>query len=310
VASRQPPARHGRPAADVDGALIVDKPEGLTSHDVVAAVRRALGTRVGHTGTLDPMATGVLPLLLGRATRLARFLSGAPKTYEAIVRLGWSTDTYDATGQPLTEPRPALVAEEEVARALEGFTGTFLQRPPAFSAKKVRGERAYALARGEGAPELAAVSVTVHDLTLLSVEAADVRFRLTCSAGFYVRTLAHDLGHALGVGGHLARLRRIASGAFQLGGAVPLDAILTDARAACEWVIPLRDVLADWPAVRLTDEGLHRVRHGRVLGPEGIAERVPEAIAWVRLLAPDGSLAALGEVTGLPVVLRPAVVLM
>jgi tRNA pseudouridine55 synthase len=296
--------------AEVDGALVIDKPPGLTSHDVVAAVRRGLGTpRAGHTGTLDPMATGVLAVLVGRATRLARFLAASVKAYEARVRLGWATDTYDATGQPVTPPREVTVSAAQVERALEAFRGTILQEPPAYSAKKVQGTRAYELARGQRAPVLAPVAVTVHSLELVSVNEQDVDLRLTCSAGFYVRSLAHDLGRALGVGGHLAGLRRTASGAFDIARAVPLDAVLGDAAEARAHVMPMADVLGDWPALRLSDEGLRRVRHGQGARPADVSGRAAPDAARVRLLAPDGSLAAIGERDAASGLLRPAVVL-
>jgi tRNA pseudouridine55 synthase len=297
-------------AFDIDGALVIDKPPGLTSHDVVAAVRRGLGTaRAGHTGTLDPMATGVLPVLVGRATRLARFLSASVKTYEARVRLGCATDTYDATGQPVGPAREVTVSAAQVERALEAFRGTFLQQPPAYSAKKVQGTRAYELARGQRTPQLAPVSVTVHGLELVALAGQDVQLCLTCSAGFYVRALAHDLGRALGVGGHLAALRRTASGAFDIGRAVALDDVLGDAAAARARVIPMADVLGDWPAVRLSGEGLRRVRHGQPPRPADVSGGTMPEAARVRLLAPDGSLAAIGERDTATGVLRPAVVL-
>ena len=192
----------------MDGVLVIDKPAGLTSHDVVARVRRALGIRrVGHLGTLDPMATGVLPLVVGRATRLASLLAPAQKTYDGIVQLGVVTDTYDATGTVATDIRdrmaggdPAPPTADAVARAAEAFTGTFLQQPPPFSAKKVRGVRAYRLARRQRPVAPEPVTVTVHAIDILEVTPMRVRCRVTCDAGFYMRALAHDLGAALGCG--------------------------------------------------------------------------------------------------------------
>ena len=216
----------------MDGLLIVDKPVGPTSHDVVARVRRALGERrIGHTGTLDPLASGVLPLVLGRATRLARFLSASEKRYEAVVRLGLATDSYDAAGQPLGAPHDGPMPDPAVIeRALATFRGTFLQQPPAFSAKKIGGIRSHALARQQrdasGAqciPSPPPVSVCVSELELLGVQGCDVALRLTCSAGFYVRTLAHDLGRELGTGAHLAALRRTRAGDLRIEDATALD---------------------------------------------------------------------------------------
>src|SRR5437667_4675740 len=198
----------------MDGLLIIDKPKGPTSHDVVARVRRAIGERrVGHTGTLDPAASGVLPLVIGRATRLARFLSAGDKCYEAVIRLGFSTDTGDATGTPLsTAPRGPMPSRADIDSALDAFRGTFMQQPPAYSAKKVDGTRSYRLARRSkrqsprvsARPALpAAVQVATRATDIVSVEDGTLTLRVSCSAGFYVRSLAHDLGERLGTGGHL-----------------------------------------------------------------------------------------------------------
>ncbi|MCA1561053.1 MAG: tRNA pseudouridine(55) synthase TruB [Acidobacteria bacterium] len=216
----------------MNGVLVIDKPAGPTSHDVVARVRRATAIRrVGHTGTLDPLATGVLPLVLGRATRLARLLSEADKAYDAVVRLGTATDSYDAQGQAIATSRdavpidPASIARGTIEAALDTFRGTYLQAPPPFSAKKIGGVRAYALARRREPVQPAAVTVSVHRLDLLGVEGTRVELRVVCSAGFYVRSLAHGLGAVLGCGAHLEALRRTRSGEFGLDAAVPLDAI-------------------------------------------------------------------------------------
>jgi tRNA pseudouridine55 synthase len=207
----------------VNGVLVVDKPLGPTSHDVVARARRALGTpRVGHTGTLDPQATGVLPLVVGKATRLAQFLSASVKEYDALVAFGRATDTYDAAGA-VTEETGRQPSAEAVEAALERFRGAFLQAPPAYSAKKVDGERAYARARRAEAVTPAPVAVTVERLELTGWDGDLVCLRVRASAGFYVRSLAHDLGAALGTGAHLAGLRRILAGAFTLDDAVPFE---------------------------------------------------------------------------------------
>jgi tRNA pseudouridine55 synthase len=323
AASREPQA---------DGVLVVDKPVGPTSHDVVARVRRVSACRrVGHTGTLDPLASGVLPLVLGRATRLARFLSGSDKTYEATVRLGFATDTYDAEGQPVeTGPRapvPGLASIESAARA---FLGEFDQTPPVYSAKKVGGVAAHRLARRERAVVLAPAHVRLHAIEVLGCEADLVRLRLSCSAGFYVRSLAHDLGVALGCGGHLVQLRRTRAGDFALDAAVPLDH-LADARAVEAALTPLDRLLPGLPAAGLTPAGAVRATHGQLLGPDDIASmRGARDPAWsgsaswdpasagfvghgpVRLVDPEGHLLGIAEVAGTGgsgLSLHPAIVL-
>lgn len=302
-----------RPADDETfrgGVLVIDKPAGPTSHDVVAVVRRAFrGAKVGHTGTLDPFATGVLPVVIGRATRLARFLAGADKEYDALVRLGRSTDTYDVTGRVVYEapdgfplPSPAAVAE-----VIHGYLGSWMQTPPAYSAKQAGGVRAYEQARRGKAVELAPVPVRVAAIDLLSVDGPLVRLRLVSSAGFYVRALAQDLGERLGSGATLEGLRRLRSGVFGLADAVTLDAVVRS--EAGPRVLPLDTLLSDWPSAVLTAEGVDWVAHGRAIGP---AQRAGPLAAQpgtpVRLVGPDGSLLALGE-PGPGGVLHPAVVL-
>lgn len=305
----------------MNGVLVVDKPVGPTSHDVVARVRKATGIRrVGHTGTLDPMASGVLPLVLGRATRLARFLTAADKIYDAHIRLGRSTATFDATGADHPSgPRGPVdaIGEEDVERALAGFQGTFLQTPPPFSAKKIGGVRAYALARRRRPATPPPVEVTVRELTLVSFAAGEVRLRLTCSAGFYVRSLAHDLGARLGCGAHLEALRREQSGGFNLDVAVPLDALERDSQGALDLVIPLKALLPEIPAVVLTETGVQRAVHGNAVMPGQTVAPLPPGLAgrpdarerlWVRLLDREGALVALAEV-GPGGVLHPTIVL-
>jgi tRNA pseudouridine55 synthase len=293
----------------MDGVLVVDKPVGLTSHDVVARVRRALGeSRIGHTGTLDPMATGVLPLVVGRATRLASMLSGAEKQYEASVRLGCSTDTYDATGRRpgddsgLTAAQappapPPGVGESDVRRELARFRGEFRQTPPRFSAKKIGGVAAHRLARRGEDVQPRPVDVRVSALELLEYVSGVARLRVTASAGFYVRSLAHDLGEALGCGGHLTALRRTASGPFTLAAAVPLEAVQLEGTAASGRLLPLGALLLDVPGVTLTGPGATRVSHGNAVGPGDLAGAVPPlgAAPRVRLLDQSGALLALAE---------------
>lgn len=318
----------------MDGLLIIDKPVGPTSHDVVARVRRVLGERrVGHTGTLDPMAGGVLPLVIGRATRLAQFLSADEKTYDAAVRLGISTDTYDALGQPVgaayTGPLPTPDAIDE---ALRPFRGPFMQQPPAFSAKKIAGRRSYALARrgageagtaagGADAPVLPEpVRVTAYAIDVTDVSDDLVRLRVTCSAGFYIRSLAHDLGGALGTGAHLAALRRTACGSARIEQALPLERLLAadGAHAASAAMIPMDRMLPALPAVTITADAVPRVACGRDLGPldagEGFAEAQDAArlgpLAYVRLLDPAGRLVAVATPSTVAGLLHPAVVLL
>jgi len=301
----------------VDGVLVVDKPAGPTSHDVVDRVRRVLGTRrVGHTGTLDPFATGVLPVCVGRATRLARFLAGGEKEYQATVRLGFATTTDDLTGEPLTDRRPVDVGAEQLAAALAALVGSYDQVPPTFSARHAAGRRLYELARrGEAVPR-PATPVTVHSVQLRSRQGDTVEIAVRCSPGTYVRALARDLGESLGTGAHLAALRRTRSGAFDLSQAVPGD----DLSGAPEKLLPLSALLLEWPAARVGAEGRLRVRNGRELGREEVLEGFPEApVERVRILDESGTLVALAVpkglapgVPGLPRVpiLHPDVVLM
>jgi tRNA pseudouridine55 synthase len=277
----------------------------------VAAVRRALGgARVGHTGTLDPIATGVLPLLIGRATRLARYLAGAHKSYEADVRFGWATDTWDSAGAPTGPPRSAELDRARLEAALDAFRGTFLQQPPAYSAKKVRGTRAYALARASREVQLDPVQVTVASLHLDGLAGDTAKLVLTVSAGFYVRAFAHDLGAALGVGAHLAGLRRTSSGEFDLSQAVPFAALMENRGAAAAALIPLGAVLTHLPGCRVNGEGLRWVHHGRDLEPRLLIDAPPAApVGPLRLLDQEGALVALAVVREGSGALHPAVVL-
>src|SRR5689334_22206010 len=223
-------------------------------------MRRALGERrIGHTGTLDPAATGVLCLVLGRATRLAQFLSHSDKTYEAVVRFGFATDTADAQGRA-TGPASGLATpgREAIDAALDEFRGTFLQQPPAFSAKKIGGKRSHKLARARqtAVPALPAPApVTVYRLDIVACDADRVTLALDCSAGFYVRSLAHDLGERLGVGAHLAALRRVRVGDFQVDGAMALDEIERNPAHAAAAVLPMAAMLPRLPEFTLTPDG-------------------------------------------------------
>lgn len=274
-----------------DAVLPLDKPEGPTSHDVVAVVRRALGERrVGHTGTLDPFASGLLLVCVGRATRLAQYLSGMDKTYEATARLGVATDTEDREGEVVGESegwRGVTVAE--VDAALDGLRGDILQRPPRFSAKKIEGEAAHRRARRGEDVRLESVPVTVHQLVLTSFEPPDVGVRVRCSSGTYVRSLARDLGEALGVGAHLTRLRRTAVGSFGVDDALTPDDLDDHARVAAAWIDPLR-ALGHLPRVDVDGAAVAHLGHGRAIPVEGIADGGPATAAH------EGTLVAVGEV--------------
>ena len=276
----------------MDGVLVIDKPVGPTSHDVVARARRALGERrIGHTGTLDPAASGVLPLVVGRATRLARFLSARDKSYDAIIRLGSSTDTGDAQGAAVGAPHAhGLPSREAIEEALETFRGTYLQQPPAYSAKRIDGTRSYKLARARArstqhpapstqhpAPAVlpAPVSVTAQAIDLHDLHGDTVTLRVDCSAGFYVRSLAHDLGVRLGTGAHLVGLRRTRSGDFTLRDSVALDRPRARSRRALTRFVPLAGMLRGLSSVVLTAEGVKHACHGRDLGPADLAPESP-----------------------------------
>jgi tRNA pseudouridine55 synthase len=246
--------------------VLVDKPEGITSHDAVQRVRRALRIRsAGHTGTLDPFATGLLVVLLGRATRLARFVEAQAKTYHAVARLGVRMDTDDRTGEVMEERPVERLDAGEVRRALEGFLGPGRQRPPVYSAKHVEGERSYRLARRGETVMPAEVAVMVHAVEWLRWTPPELEFRITASAGTYIRAVARDLGAALGVGGHLSALRREAIGELRVEDAVPLDAV------GPESVRSPASVLGHLPAVPLDAAGRGHAVHGRTV-PEGDGE--------------------------------------
>jgi tRNA pseudouridine55 synthase len=313
----------------MDGVLVVDKPEGLTSHDVVAVARRALGEkRVGHTGTLDPLATGVLPLACGRATRLVRFLTASDKEYEATIRFGVTTDSYDITGEE-TSRTGATPSREALDAAVASLCGEYLQLPPAFSAKKVGGRRAYDLARNDQEVALTAVPVRVARAEVTAFRGERAAITLTCSAGFYVRSFAHELGIRVNAGACLEALRRTRSGEFRITEAMTLEAlqdgVVEDDLIAVERLLP------GFPAVTVTDEGMTRVSHGRVLEAghfrlkaEATSAGDPSADVasgstdvasglsrkdWFRIFDSAGRLAALGEPGTCPGSLHPAIVL-
>jgi tRNA pseudouridine55 synthase len=277
----------------VDAVLIVDKPAGFTSHDVVARVRRILGEKsVGHLGTLDPMATGVLPLVLGRFTRLAQFYNEADKRYEGVVRFGWATDTYDAEGQPAGPKQPVNVSLDQVQDAAAEFIGEIAQYPPPFSAKKIAGIPAHRLARKGQPVELKPKQVEIKALEFYDCDGQTVHFRAWVSSGTYLRSLAHDLGKKLGPGGHLAALKRTAVREFTIDEAHDLER-LEQAQAANtldELFLHPRLVLPEFPAVVASPESAARIRHGG-------AVNLPEfsKAAMVRVFAGQRELLAIAR---------------
>jgi tRNA pseudouridine55 synthase len=309
----------------IDGVIVVDKPEGPTSHDVVAVARRVLGEqRIGHTGTLDPLATGVLALACGRATRLVRFLTASTKDYEATVRFGVTTDTFDVTGEETGRSgrRPTAT---DVEAALGSLRGDYLQTPPAFSAKKVAGRRAYALARQQQPVTPAAVAVRVSRADLVALSGDTATFLLTCSAGFYVRSFAHTLGELVGTGACLAALRRTRSGEFGIAQAIPLTALRVADEDRMPGFVPMHSLLCGLASVCVTGEGRLRIVHGRTihqehlvepnLGLEGLGratadgEPTTEDTCWVRILDQSGTLVAMARARRPDGALQPAVVL-
>lgn len=306
---------------DPAGLLILDKPRGPTSHDMVVSVRRSLGVKVGHAGTLDPQATGVLLVCVGSATRMSRFLQGHDKVYEGTIRLGWATTTYDAEGERATEPvEPPALDADGVTAALRRFVGTIEQRPPAYSAKKVRGQPAYRRARRGEDVQPDPVEVTIHSADLVELDTPRIRLRLRCGPGTYVRSLAHDLGGELGCPAHLEALRRLRSGPFGIEEAIDGDRLEAfSGEELREAIVPPAMMLPEWPAAIVGEDAARRVSHGNVVEPAAALERRdgdggrgwPTAASeepWVRILDRRGALLALGEV--LPGgILQPRVVL-
>ena len=277
----------------LNGVMVVDKPAGWTSHDVVAKTRRIVGERsVGHLGTLDPMATGVLPLVLGRMTRLCQFYNASEKAYEGTIRLGFATDTYDAEGDPTGEPIEVQVTLEQLQAALEGLVGRIQQVPPPFSAKKIRGVPAYKLARKKQDVELKPVEVEVNEFTITALEGSFASFRCRVSSGTYVRGLAHELGRKMGCGAHLASLRRTLVAEFTIAQSHTLEDIAqaaTDERLD-ELLIHPRRVLPAIPSVTATEADIAKIRNGRTVNlPE--MSRSP----WVKVFAGQADLVCLAS---------------
>ena len=293
----------------VDGVIVVDKPGGMTSHDVVNRIRRIANTRrVGHLGTLDPMATGVLPLVIGRATRLAQFFQRSDKVYEARIRFGFSTDTYDREGVPDSEPRPVELTAGRLEELLDAFRGSIRLTPPAVSAKKIGGVPAYKLARRNIAVELKPADVEVFSLELLRWDGAAAEVRVHCSAGTYVRSIAHELGSAAGVGAFLDELRRTASGGFDISMASTLDRLtaLAKEERLREAVIPGADLLPEFPSETVDTVTATFIRQGRDFRVSPF-RALPNS-RYVKAISSEGDLIAIGEAK-LPNVYHPVLVL-
>ncbi|MCU1338725.1 MAG: tRNA pseudouridine synthase [Bryobacterales bacterium] len=293
----------------MDGAVVVDKPSGWTSHDVVNKVRRLAGTKkVGHLGTLDPSATGVLPLVIGRATRLAQFYTRNDKVYEGVIHFGYSTDSYDADGQPTSPARDVVLDREQLDAALQKFRGTFAQVPPPISAKKIAGRPAYELARKHEPVELKPVDVEVYSLDIVRMENCEAEVRVHCSAGTYLRSIAHEAGQALGCGAILKSLRRTASGDFKIEAGLTLVQLVTLAEAGRfhEAVIPAAQLLPEFPAEMVDALTAGQIRNGRDFRISPF--HVRPAVRFVKAVTPEGQLVAIGEAR-LPHLYHPVLVL-
>ena len=293
----------------MDGVIVVDKPQDWTSHDVVNRMRRIANTkRVGHLGTLDPIATGVLPLIVGRATRLAQFYTHSDKIYEGVVRFGFSTNTYDRAGDPTSEPVEPSFSDAALEAALDQFRGEFKQTPPPVSAKKVAGKRAYELARKNIAVELAPVPVHVYEAAVLERNGSEVRLRVHCSGGTYVRSIAHDAGQLLGCGAHLKELRRVASGEFEAAQARTLQQLesLAAEERLIDALVPMGDLLPGFTSVFVDDLTATQIRNGRNFPASPF--RSQPASRFVKAVTRQNELVAIGEAV-LPNLYHPAVVL-
>ncbi len=302
-----PPAGHGEAVVtamktrpEVHGVLNINKPSGMTSHDVVDCVRRIVGMqRVGHTGTLDPQATGVLPVCVGRATRIAQYLTQAEKEYLMTLRLGVTTDTLDAAGKETGRVSDLSVRREDVEAILPRFVGKIQQVPPLYSAKKHQGERLYRLARRGETVEREPVTVTIVALEFLGFELPDVRLKATCSKGTYARSLCDDIGRALGCGGHLYTLCRTRAGRFALEGSVTLEGLEERVRAGRlgEVLMPISEALAHLPGARVAPEAGPLILHGNAI-TAGMVAQFPSDVArgtLVRVLGFRRQLLSLAE---------------
>jgi tRNA pseudouridine55 synthase len=293
----------------VDGVIIVDKPEGWTSHDVVGKMRRIAGTkRIGHLGTLDPIATGVLPLVIGNATRLAQFYTASEKVYEAVVRFGFSTDTYDRAGAPTSEPSVFAPDRKRLEAELNRYVGRIQQVPPSVSAKKVGGVPSYKLARQNKAVELAPVEVEIYEARLTALEDDLASIIVRCSAGAYVRSIAHELGQAFGCGAHLDQLRRTRSGEFDISHARTIAAleVLRAEDALPQILIPAAELLPSFPIVRVDPLTAGQIRQGRDFHSSPF--QVARNTRHVKAIDEYGALVAIGELRA-PNLYHPSVVI-
>lgn len=293
---------------NLDGVIVVNKPAGWTSHDVVAKMRGIAGTRsVGHLGTLDPIATGVLPVMVGQATRLARYFDKSEKAYEAVVRFGFATTTYDREGDATTPAVDVNITAEQLEACLAPMRGDISQLPPPVSAKKIGGVPAYKLARKNVAVELAPVPVSIYELTLLEAAGNTARLRVRCSAGTYIRSIAHELGIALGCGAHVQELLRTASGAFTLAQSrtvEELGALRTEGRLR-EALLPMAELLPQFPPAHVDDLTARHIRQGRDFNVSPF--RAGAGSEFVKAIGPDGALIAIGQCV-LPHSYHPVVV--
>ncbi len=289
--------------------IVVDKPREWTSHDVVNKVRRIAGTKkVGHLGTLDPAATGVLPLVIGRATRLAQFYTRNDKIYEGVIHFGYATDSYDADGKPVSPEIEVTLDRESLERILDSFRGEFDQTPPAVSAKKIAGRPAYELARKNQPVELKPVRVEVYSLEILRIEGCEAEVRVHCSAGTYLRSIAHEAGQALGCGAFLRTLRRVASGDFKIDAARTLEQLAelaTQGRIE-EAIIPAAQLLPDFPMELVDSITAGQIRNGRDFRVSPFQSR--KGARYVKAVTPQGDLIAIGEAR-LPHLYHPVLVL-
>ncbi len=277
----------------LNAVIVVDKPTGWTSHDVVAKARRLLGERsIGHLGTLDPMATGVLPLVIGKMTRLCQFYEKSEKAYEGAIRLGFATDTYDADGDPAGPPQDVEVTLEQLLAVAQQFVGPIEQMPPPFSAKKIKGVPAYKLARKKHEVELKPVPVEIKEFAILSLGGETALFRARVSSGTYVRSIAHELGQKLGCGAHLASLRRTAVAEFLLEDAHTLEQISQAVAQGCldQLLVHPRRVLPQIPCVSADQETLGRIRHGRSINLADFSKS-----KWVKVFAGQSELICLAS---------------